>query len=97
MFECRWGVVCWGSAAEDLARGTVYLETTGAKELRNPLDFCEEKIHDLGRLRKATRCRSVCSRVHTTSNCLVFDFKLYTKPSFIAIYIFHLVSIYVGA
>ena len=24
MFECRWGVVCWGSAAEDLARGTVY-------------------------------------------------------------------------
>jgi len=23
MFECRWGVVCWGSAAEDLARGTV--------------------------------------------------------------------------
>ncbi len=23
MFECRWGVVCWGSAVEDLARGTV--------------------------------------------------------------------------
>ncbi len=23
MFECRWGVVCWGSAAEDLVRGTV--------------------------------------------------------------------------
>jgi len=26
MFECRWGVVCWGSAAEDLARGTVDYE-----------------------------------------------------------------------
>jgi len=23
MFECRWGVVCWGSAVEDLARSTV--------------------------------------------------------------------------
>jgi len=27
MFECRWGVVCWGSAAEDLARGTVCQHT----------------------------------------------------------------------
>ncbi len=29
MFECRWGVVCWGNAAEDLARGTVHTYSQG--------------------------------------------------------------------
>jgi len=41
--------------------------------------------------------KSVRQVISLASLGLVFDFKLYTKPSFIAIFKFHLVSIYVGA